>query len=69
MKNLITLARFVVTLAVFVLPAVAQASWSVAIEQNQMSTNCGTTTNIPVDGASDCASAKTAAWNLLTTLL
>jgi hypothetical protein len=50
-------------------PAVASQGWSVAIEQNAMLTNCGSTKNIPVAGASDCTTAKTAAWNLLTTLL
>src|SRR5712692_7159922 len=49
--------------------AASPQSWSVAIEQNAMVTNCGSTTNIPVAGATDCITAKTAAWNLLTTLL
>lgn len=30
---------------------------------------CGNTTNIPVAGATDCTTAKAAAWTLLTTLL
>ncbi len=68
MKNLLALVLGLVALAGFTDRAVAQ-SWSVAIEQNAMLTNCGSTTNIPVAGASDCTTAKAAAWNLLTTLL
>jgi hypothetical protein len=68
MKKLLTPALALTVLAVFAGPAIAQG-WSVAIEQNAMVTNCASTTNIPVAGATDCASAKAAAWNLLTTLL
>jgi hypothetical protein len=68
MKKLLTLAVALVALTVFSGPAVAQQSWSVAIEQNPMLTNCGATTNIPVAGATSCATAITAAQSLLTTL-
>lgn len=73
MKKLLTLALALAVLAVLTGPAVAQQqSWSVAIEQNPMLTNCGATTNIPVAGAGtpgSCATAIPAAQNLLTTLL
>jgi len=69
MKKFLTPALALAALAVFAGPVIAQGSWSVAIEQNAMVTNCATTTNIPVAGATDCATAKAAAWNLLTTLL
>lgn len=69
MKKLRTLVLALSMLAVSTGLAVAQQSWSIAIEQNPMSTNCGNTKNIPVAGASDCTSAKAAAWSLLTTLL
>jgi SdrD B-like domain len=48
-------------------PAGSQG-WSVALEENPGLTNCGTTKDIPVDGASDCTTATAAAWKLLTTL-
>lgn len=69
MKKLLTLALALAVLAVLTGPAVAQQSWSVAIEQNPMLTNCGNTMNIPVAGANSCATAITAAWTLLNTLL
>lgn len=69
MKKLLTLALALAVLTVSTDLAVAQQGWSVAIEQNPGLTKCGTTTNIPVAGATDCVSAKAAAWNLLTTLL
>lgn len=68
MKRFLTPVLALAVLAVFADPAIAQGSWSVAIEQNAMSTNCGGTPNIPVAGATDCTTAKAAAWNLLTTL-
>lgn len=71
MKTALRLTLAVLSLSVSTIPAIAQPSggWSVAIEQNPMLTNCGTTTNIPVAAATDCTTAKAAAWNLLTTLL
>ncbi len=73
MKKLLGLAIALVALGSLTGPAVAQQqSWSVAIEQNPMLTNCGTTTNIPVAGAGtpgSCATAIPAAQSLLTTLL
>ncbi len=68
MKKLRTLGLAFATLALSTGLAVAQG-WSVAIEQNPALTNCGNTTNIPVAGASDCTTATSAAWSLLTTLL
>jgi cysteine-rich repeat protein len=50
-------------------PDPGQQSWSVAIEQNPMVTDCGNTTNIPVAAASDCTSATAASQALLATLL
>ena len=67
--KLVTLALALAVLVVFADSALAQGGWSVAIEQNAMLTNCATTTNIPVAGATDCTTAKAAAWNLLNTLL
>jgi len=68
MKKFLTSALVLTVLAVCAAPAIAQG-WSVAIEQNAMLTNCGNTPNIPVAGATDCTTAKAAAWSLLTTLL
>jgi hypothetical protein len=68
MKKLLTSALALAVLAVCAVSGLAQG-WSVAIEQNPMLTNCGNTTNIPVAGATNCTTAKAAAWNLLTTLL
>jgi hypothetical protein len=69
MKKLIAPALTLVLLATLALTPAAEGSWHVAIEQNPMLTNCGSTTNIPVAGATDCATATIAAWNLLNTLL
>jgi hypothetical protein len=75
MKRLLTLAFGVLVAltatAVLIRPAAAQQSggWSVAIEENPGLTNCGSTKNIPVAGATDCPTAEAAAWNLLKTLL
>lgn len=68
MKKLFRLALALAVLTTGAVPAIAQG-WSVAIEQNAMLTNCGNATNIPVAGATDCTTAKAAAWSLLTTLL
>jgi hypothetical protein len=67
MKGLTT---FIAALSIVVAltgPAAAQ-SWSVAIEENAALTNCGSTKNIPVAGATDCDTAKKAAWDLLAKL-
>ena len=45
-------------------PAQAQAfSWSIAIEQNAMSTSCGSQNNIPVPGATSLSAALSVATN------
>jgi len=49
--------------------ALAQINWAVAIEQHPMITTCGTNTNVPVAGATDCTTAGVAAQNLFSTLV
>ena len=44
------------------------AQGGTAIEQNPMTTTCGTTNNIPVDKATSCSEAITAATKLFATL-
>ncbi len=53
----------------FITSSSAQNNISVTIEPQQMLTNCGNITGIPVEGASNCETAKTAAWNLFTTMM
>jgi hypothetical protein len=69
MKKILISALVFSLLLVFSGSAYAQTGWSVAIEEYPGLTNCGNATNIPVAGATDCETAKAAAWNLLTTLL
>jgi hypothetical protein len=67
-KKLMNPAFALVALSALSFQALGQ-TWGVAIEQNPMLTNCGGTKDIPVAGATDCPTAKAAAWNLLATLL
>ena len=66
MKHL-TLAITLIVVAIIAVPAAGQ-SWSVAIEENAGVTTCGKNKNIPVAGATDCDTAKKAAWDLLKLL-
>lgn len=68
MMKFLTGASVFAAAAVLAGPALA-GNWSVAIEQNPATTNCGRATNIPVAGANSCSTAETAAQNLLKTLL
>lgn len=62
------LAFALVALSALPFQALGQQHWGVNIYENPRLTNCGKTKDIPVGGATDCNSAKAAAWNLLTTL-
>ena len=61
------LAGIVVAILCSSVSAFAQG-WAVAIEENPMVTTCGANKNVPVAGATDCDTAKKAAWDLLQLL-
>src|ERR1044072_3895494 len=66
MKHIALIMAILATSAISA-PAIGQG-WSVAIEENAGVTTCGNNKNIPVAGATDCDTAKKAAWDLLKLL-